>query len=95
MTHDFDISRLRRQWQVVATSSRGKAFAAADSRFGSGKADLEPAQTWPIFQELHDKGYFPRVPDGLPPAGREMIAPRLAILLAAGVVPLLIFALLV
>ena len=95
MTHDFDISRLQGQWQVAATSSRGKAFAARDSRFGSGKADLDPAQTLPIFQELYDKGYFPRVPDGLHPPGPGVIAPRLAILLAAGVVPLLIFAILI
>lgn len=37
---------------------------------------------------------FPRVPDGLRPADPGTIAPRFAILLAGGVVPLLIFALL-
>jgi hypothetical protein len=92
MTHDFDISRLQGRWQAVATSRRGRAFAAEDPRFGSGKAELDPAQTLPIFQELYDKGYFPSAPDGLHPAGPGTIAPRLAILLAAGVVPLLVFA---
>lgn len=96
MTHDFDISRLQGQWQVAATSSRGQAFAAGDPRFGrSGKADLEPEQTLPVFRELYDKGYFPRVPDGLPYFAPGLIGTRLAILFAAGVVPLLIFALLI
>jgi hypothetical protein len=95
MTDDFDISRLNGGWRVVATSDRGKAFAAADPRFQSGKAVLDPAEALAMYQELHDKGYFPRVPDGLPPVGRKAIFPRLALLLALIVIPLLAFVLLV
>lgn len=95
MTDDFDISRSRGRWRIVATSDRGKAFAAADPRFRSGKADLDPAEVVAIYQELHDKGYFPRVPDGLPPVDRKSIFPRLALLLALIFIPLLIFVLII
>ena len=94
MTDDFDILRLDGRWQVVATSDRGRAFESADPRFQSGKAGLEPAEVVAIYQELHDKGYFPRVPDGLPSVGRKAILPRLALLLALILMPLLIFVLL-
>ena len=90
MADDFDISRLHGRWQVVATGDRGKVFAAADPRFQSGQAVVEPTEVVAIYQELNDKGYFPRVPDGLPPVGRKSILPRLALLLALILIPLLI-----
>jgi hypothetical protein len=95
MTDEFDISRLHGRWQVVATSERGKAFAAGNPRFQSGKAVLDPAAALVIYQELHDKGYLPRVLNGLPPVGRKLLYSRLALLLAVIGIALIIFVLLI
>ena len=67
MTNDFIISRAHEAWRIVATSDRGKAFAAGDDRFADGRAELDPAGALSIFQELFGQGYYPSVPDGLPP----------------------------
>ena len=93
MANDFIIAPLQDQWQIIATSDRGRAFAKADLRFDDGRADLGPAEALGIYQEIHERGYFAGVPDGLPPPGRGLILSRLALLLAP-IVILVIFSLL-
>lgn len=94
MASDFVISRPLGQWQVVAISDRGKAFAAGDPRLRGGTAALEPAGALAMYQALHDEGFFVSVPDGLPPVGGRLIALRLMLLLSLIVLPILAFALL-
>ena len=94
MTNDFIISRARGAWRIVATSDPGKAFAAGDDRFADGRADLVPAEALSIFQELLGQGYYPSVPDGLPPPSRKVLYTRLAVLLVFVLIPLVLFELL-
>ena len=94
MADDFIISRTQGRWQAVAASDRGKAFASGDPRFEGRRADLGAAGSLAFYQELHERGYFAGVPDGLPPAGGGLIASRLALLLLLLVLPILAFVLL-
>ena len=94
MTNDFIISRADGRWRISATSPRGKAFAAVDKRFADGWADLDPAGALAIYQELLAKGYYPSVPDGLPPPSRAVLYTRLAALLVFVLIPLVLFGLL-
>lgn len=94
MTNDFTISRAGGRWRISATSPRGEAFAAADKRFAGGGADLDPAGALAIYQELLGQGYYPTVPNGLPPPSRSVLYTRLAVLLVFVLMPLVLFELL-
>ena len=94
VANDFVISRSQGQWQAVAASDRGKALAAGDPRFDGGRAALDPAEALAIYRELHERGYFAGVPDGLPPPGRGLLFSRFALLLALIVIPIMLFVLL-
>lgn len=93
MTNDFIISRAQGSWHVVAASDRGQAFAAGDGRFEGGRADLDSAEALSIFQELFGQGYFPSVPDGLPPPSPKVLYARVALVLAMLLIPLMLYVL--
>lgn len=82
MDDDFIISRRHGGWQIVAVSERGKAFAAADPRFVRDETVVKPAEALFLYHEFHERGYYSRTPDGLPPAGPALILSRLSLLLA-------------
>ena len=90
MTNDFIISRAHGSWRIVATSDRGKVFAAGDERFADGRADLGPAEALGIYDELFGRSYYPSVPDGLPPLGRIALYARVATLIALLIIPFIL-----
>lgn len=95
MTSDFIISKAGSRWQVVATSERGRAFAAGHPRFLDEKAELDGAEALAVYERLHGKGYYASVPDGLPSVAPERILVRLALVLGLILLPIVAYFLLI
>jgi hypothetical protein len=93
MDSDFIIFPPSEKWKAVAVTERARALAANDPRFEGTEAKLDPAEALAMYQELHDRGYYSTVADGLPPPNRGLILSRLALLIAPIVIVMVLLAL--
>ena len=90
MGNEFIISRAGGRGRAEAISDRGKAFAAAYSRFDGNEADLDQAEAEGVYQKIHAKGDHAGVPNGLPAPDRRLLYARPALLLASILIPIMI-----